>query len=528
MKHSRTIRISSGLIALAISSSVALATDYSWIGTSTTTGIGSDYMTAGNWSPAGPPTYSFTHTLAITNGFLVDTASVTSDRGASKVDIGGGSTLAIINDGSGGNWFDTTQSDASDYDGLVIGNGGMGTLVISNSAFLRNTNGRFSLGGGNVIYGSSGHGILNISGPSATGHNDTSGSQLYMGGYSIFFFGGNDGGTGIVNQAGGTIQYATAGRTIYMSYNPSSTNLFGKSEWNMTGGNVFGVAIEAGRSGGSDVDLHLSNDAYIEGKGEWRMGMAWKGVSSPVDISQSDTSSIELDGDFYLASRKDSVAHYVLSDQATLNVSGTFYNGNTGTNAFEGIHYEEGAQGLLEIAGDAVSITVSNYEQNATSTLLFNSASTITVSNTALFEAGAVIDSNGAFVSGSHLVMTATGGITDEGIVLGAGIASYSILNSGTELWVDVIASFPIIVDWDFVSSNEVKLVVNTPVAPNRYIPESTDNLATISFVHVAHSDTAGGSYSTTNLGYSTAEGTNVAIYVQANDTARFFMISGE
>lgn len=537
MKNSRTIRISSCLIALAISSGIALATDYTWVGTSSTPGTpgigGTYYEVPGNWSPSGPPAYSFAGShIAITNGSLVETVNLSSHAGAGTVNIGEGSTLTINNGGTAaGAWFNTQQTDSDTNQlGLVIGNGSTGTVEISNNSFLRNTNGRMALGGSNAKYGSPGYGVLNISGDSATAHNDytTPSSQLYMGNYTIFYLGGNDGGTGIVNQAGGTIQYATAGRTIYMGYFPAGTNAYGKAQWNITGGNAFGIAIDAGRSGGSDIDLHLSNDAYIEGKGEWRMGMQWTGVSSPVDISQSDTSSIDLDGDFYLASRKDAVAYYILSDQAALNVSGTFYNGNTGTNVFAGIHYEEGATATLEIAGAGVSITNGIYEQNATSKLLINAASTITVTGTALFEAGAVIDSDGAFVGGSVLAMTAAGGITDEGIVLGSGVSSYSILNGATELWIVVVAAPPVIVDSSFISSTEVKLVVNTPGASERYIPQSTDNLVLTSFAHVAHSDTAGGSYATTNLSYSTTEGTNVAIYVDATDAACFFKISGE
>jgi len=84
------------------------------------------------------------------------------------------------------------------------------------------------------------------------------------------------------------------------------------------------------------------------------------------------------------------------------------------------------------------------------------------------------------------------------------------------------------IISFASVSSNVVRMVVDTPNALVRYSPQSKSDLVIGAWVDVAHSDNALTGFALTNLSHSSSEGTNAVIYVQANDPAEFFKIIGE
>ena len=86
----------------------------------------------------------------------------------------------------------------------------------------------------------------------------------------------------------------------------------------------------------------------------------------------------------------------------------------------------------------------------------------------------------------------------------------------------------PGIISSELVSSNIVKIVVDTPSAVDRYWPEGVSDLVTGSWTNVAHSDDGANDFVITNLAYSTEEGTNKVIYVEADVAAEFFKIMGE
>jgi len=69
---------------------------------------------------------------------------------------------------------------------------------------------------------------------------------------------------------------------------------------------------------------------------------------------------------------------------------------------------------------------------------------------------------------------------------------------------------------------------VETPSAKERYYPEYRTDLTGGTWTNVAHSDNGVNSFSLTNLNYSTTDGSNTIIFVQANDALEFFRITGE
>lgn len=86
----------------------------------------------------------------------------------------------------------------------------------------------------------------------------------------------------------------------------------------------------------------------------------------------------------------------------------------------------------------------------------------------------------------------------------------------------------PSIVSSSMVSGNVMKLVVDAPSDASRYWPEGVSDLVSGSWATVAHSDDGVNAFVVTNLAYSTAEGSNEVIYVQAVNPAGFFKVVGE
>ena len=81
------------------------------------------------------------------------------------------------------------------------------------------------------------------------------------------------------------------------------------------------------------------------------------------------------------------------------------------------------------------------------------------------------------------------------------------------------------IVGWSAVSSNVMKMVLNATDQANQYYLHTTTNL-TASWVRTLHSMNGSVPFVKTNLSYSSAEGTNEAIYVEANESQAFFTLS--
>lgn len=72
-------------------------------------------------------------------------------------------------------------------------------------------------------------------------------------------------------------------------------------------------------------------------------------------------------------------------------------------------------------------------------------------------------------------------------------------------------------------SSTIMKVVIDAPDAPENYSPVATLNLIPLGWGAVAHSDDGVNPFVVTNLTYSSVEGTNEVIYVQADETEKFF-----
>jgi len=86
----------------------------------------------------------------------------------------------------------------------------------------------------------------------------------------------------------------------------------------------------------------------------------------------------------------------------------------------------------------------------------------------------------------------------------------------------------PSIVSSSMVSGNVMRLVVDAPIDASRYWPEGVSDLVSGSWASVAHSDNGVNAFVVTNLAYSTAEGSNEVIYVQAVNPDGFFKVVGE
>ncbi len=80
------------------------------------------------------------------------------------------------------------------------------------------------------------------------------------------------------------------------------------------------------------------------------------------------------------------------------------------------------------------------------------------------------------------------------------------------------------IMGFSSASNNLMKIVVSAPDAAHTS-PKTKTDLLSDSWADVAHSDDGVNALVITNLGYSTVEGTNVAIYVAATNSAAFFGI---
>ena len=86
------------------------------------------------------------------------------------------------------------------------------------------------------------------------------------------------------------------------------------------------------------------------------------------------------------------------------------------------------------------------------------------------------------------------------------------------------------IVDWSLVSSDVMKLVVDTPAGAENYNVQSNVNLlVTAGWGNVPHSTNGLAPFVEANLAYSSAEGSNMVIYVQTDAaSSEFFRIIGE
>ena len=140
---------------------------------------------------------------------------------------------------------------------------------------------------------------------------------------------------------------------------------------------------------------------------------------------------------------------------------------------------------------------------------------------------GALVYGPGGFSAVDGLTIEgaiSNGYITADG---GAGVVSVDT-NSVPGRTILTAADNPTIIGWS-ISNNVMRMVVDAPGSVDRFHPEATTNLMSGVWGGVAHSDDGVNPFVVTNLTYSTAEGTNEVIYVNAtNNAAEFFKISSE
>ena len=84
------------------------------------------------------------------------------------------------------------------------------------------------------------------------------------------------------------------------------------------------------------------------------------------------------------------------------------------------------------------------------------------------------------------------------------------------------------IVSWSLIPSNIMRMVINAPDDASNYYPKHTSDLVDGTWSGAAHSIDGSFPFITTNLAYSTPEGSNEVIYVQVGDVAGFLGIGEE
>jgi hypothetical protein len=136
---------------------------------------------------------------------------------------------------------------------------------------------------------------------------------------------------------------------------------------------------------------------------------------------------------------------------------------------------------------------------------------------------------------GAHLTTEVFQGLLDDVAIYNVALDSTQIsdLFTGAETPLSLIpldtgAATPAnIVSIEATTNSLLKIVVGTTM-PDRSFPESRNDLVAGSWTNVPHSSDGTSAFVETNLSYSTAEGTNYAIYVEGTNSAAFFKIITE
>jgi len=81
------------------------------------------------------------------------------------------------------------------------------------------------------------------------------------------------------------------------------------------------------------------------------------------------------------------------------------------------------------------------------------------------------------------------------------------------------------IIGWSMGSNNLMRMVIDAQSAASNYFPKATTDLTSGIWNEVAHSDDGVNAFAVTNLDYAGVEGTNKVIYLQADETKKFFGI---
>jgi hypothetical protein len=298
------------------------ATTYNWISNTT---VNSDWGTAANWSPSGPPpsgangitingTYSSAaYPVIYTSASGSTTLSTASTLGSTASDAG----YLGINSGT------LTFSAGTTY----LGNAGIGVLTVNNGGTFGKGTGSFILGNG-----ATGSGTLTV---------NTGGTVAITGANSAFTIG--SAGTGVVQLYGGALNVSnTASENIAIG---GST---GTGTFDIRGGTI--------SASGSSAKQNL-NVGYTSSGGTGRGTLTGYGTISMLDSASSPTGAVQVGG--YVIG--DGMApNGSVSDQ-TLNFSSysafTTDSNVYGTTSY-GLYTEN--QGAVTLQPAALSTTAAN------------------------------------------------------------------------------------------------------------------------------------------------------------------------
>lgn len=300
-----------------------------------------------------------------------------------------------------------------------------------------------------------------------------------------------------VNQTGGTVEMTGGG--VLMALNSSSYD----NTYNLAGGTLKTVGVGTAGSSGGTARFVFDGGTYLStANGEFSADVELRidaGGAIFDTMSSNETLSVRTEITGVGGLTKDGLG------DLWLNTTNS-YSGTTTVNAGR-ILANSGALGFgdVMVAGDAT--LVMNYADAA------DEQANLTV------EANGVLQLN--FIGTNTIGQLSLDGGNSTVVPGIYGAEQANIIGDG---FVQVTSSthLPAFIGFSGELGNLVKIVVYAPNAAHTDLLGKTDLVHDSSWNNVPHSDNGINPFVVTNLGYSTAEGTNVAIYVSATNAAFF------
>jgi hypothetical protein len=312
------------------------------------------WLTAGNWSPSGPPATGDTAYLTLTNSGYVNAQTTT----VGDLSLDGTTALGALHVTDGVTFTVKYFFDLGEESGTignVIQDGGTsisdGYLLIGNPS---GTTGSYMLGGGTLTAGASG-GWGEIIGGLGTGTFIQTGGAHKVNGYLLL--GDGSGGTGTYRLGGGTLE--VNGREFISSFK-TGIGIFIQTGGLHTVVDEFNLGSDSGGIGSYTLGGGTLTVGATGGVGE---NIGELGTGTFTQTGGTHTVSLML----CLGQQSGGHGSYMLGG-GTLGVTGFEYVGSTGTGTFtqtggthtvNGIFYlgrESGSSGSYTLGGGALTI----------------------------------------------------------------------------------------------------------------------------------------------------------------------------
>jgi len=293
-----------------------------------------------------------------------------------------------------------------------------------------------------------------------------------------------------------------------------------------------------------NADTSVGSTILVDG-GQLSVGAEFAfGVTGGASLTIANAGTVNANGAWLIPGYQPGSTGAIVVD-GTLNSAGPLYVGFKGN-------------GTLTVNGGNVNLSshlIVGSEAGSTGNLVINGGVTTTIAlnlgagggTQTLHLNGGQLVTTGGFADGANLTVYVGSGelifkggqpLEDVQDMVANGAATW-IFEEETSIEENpdgsiTVTSIPrpptekaVIVSLSAVSNDVMKIVVNTPSPPERYHPESSTDLSVGTWGSVPHSDDGVNAFIITNLDYSTSDGTNAVIYVQAADVAGFFKFEG-